>query len=182
MTENERLTENERRRRMEGLFEEHREAVMAYATRRAPALAHDVTSETFLLVWRRLEDVPDEPRAWLLGVARKALANQLRGERRRAMLVRRATTVWEPVSERADELGLDDELMLAFDALAAADREAIALIAWEGCSYDEAAQVMGCSRGAFAVRLHRARRQLAGALGESRRTVPLAPVANGTGT
>lgn len=176
------MTHSDRRRRMEALFEEHREAVMAYVTRRARSLAHDVTSETFLLAWRRLDDVPDEPRAWLIGVARKTLANHLRGERRRVMLARRATLVWEPVSDRPDDLGLDSELMGAFDALAPADREAIALVAWEELSYDEAADVMGCSRGAFAIRLHRARRQIAVALEASGFEPASAQVVpNGTG-
>ena len=40
------------------------------------------------------------------------------------------------------------------------DREALLLVAWEGFSVAEAAVVLGCSRGAFAVRLHRARRKL----------------------
>jgi RNA polymerase sigma-70 factor, ECF subfamily len=56
-------------------------------------------------------------------------------------------------------------------------------VAWEELSYDEAANVMGCSRGAFALRLHRARRQIAFALEATvydRR--PAQPVPNETGT
>ena len=35
------------------------------------------------------------------------------------------------------------------------------LVAWDGLDVREAAQVLGCSQGAFRVRLHRARRKLA---------------------
>ncbi len=38
------------------------------------------------------------------------------------------------------------------------------LIAWEGLEPREAATVLGCSRQALAVRLHRARKRLAAAL------------------
>jgi hypothetical protein len=36
----------------------------------------DVTAETFLIAWRRLDDVPADPAAWLFGVARKVIAGQ----------------------------------------------------------------------------------------------------------
>jgi RNA polymerase sigma-70 factor (ECF subfamily) len=32
--------------------------------------------DVFLVVWRRLEEVPEDPLPWLLGVARRALANR----------------------------------------------------------------------------------------------------------
>ncbi len=52
------------------LYELHLEAVRAYAWRRAPGLADDVVAETFLVAWRRLDDVPaDDALPWLIGVA-----------------------------------------------------------------------------------------------------------------
>ena len=44
------------------------------------------------------------------------------------------------------------------------DREALVLTVWDGLGYRDAAKVAGCSVGAFAVRLHRARRRLRGEL------------------
>ncbi len=41
-----------------------------------------------------------------------------------------------------------------------ADREALMLTVWDGLGHRDAAKVAGCSVGAFAVRLHRARRRL----------------------
>ena len=68
----------------------------AYLWRRDPELADDVTAETFLVAWRRLDDIPAEPLPWLIGVARKIRLNQRRGDRRRDQLARR---LWrEPVA------------------------------------------------------------------------------------
>ncbi|MBA2438956.1 MAG: sigma-70 family RNA polymerase sigma factor, partial [Acidimicrobiia bacterium] len=44
------------------------------------------------------------------------------------------------------------------------DREILRLVAWDGLSTTQAVQSLGCTRAAFAVRLHRARRRLVGAL------------------
>jgi RNA polymerase sigma-70 factor (ECF subfamily) len=60
---------------------------MRYALREVPAhLANDVVAETFLTTWRRLDEVPDPALPWLLGVARRVVANQRRGEQRRERL------------------------------------------------------------------------------------------------
>jgi RNA polymerase sigma-70 factor (ECF subfamily) len=45
--------------------------------------------------------------------------------------------------------------------LGADDREVLTLAAWEGLDAGEIATVMGCSRNAARIRLHRARRRLA---------------------
>ena len=58
----------------------------------------------------------------------------------------------------------DPVLAAALASLGERDREALLLIAWEELSVSEAAVAVGCSRGAFAVRLHRARRRLSLAL------------------
>ena len=65
------------------------------------------------------------------------------------------------VADPADSLGRRDELASAFADLEEAEREVLRLVAWEGLSTRDAAAVIGCSPGAFRVRLHRARRKLA---------------------
>jgi RNA polymerase sigma-70 factor (ECF subfamily) len=49
----------------------------------------------------------------------------------------------------------------AWERLSAADREVLALVAWEQLSVADAARALGCSASVFSVRLHRARRRLA---------------------
>jgi RNA polymerase sigma-70 factor (ECF subfamily) len=44
------------------------------------------------------------------------------------------------------------------------EREALTLIAWHGLTGTRAARAAGCSRSAFALRLHRARTRLAAEL------------------
>ena len=75
----------------ERLFRAHLPAVRAYARRRIDATtAEDVVAETFVVCWRRLDDVPDDPLPWLLGVARRCLANRRRSDDRRSALAERA--------------------------------------------------------------------------------------------
>lgn len=146
--------------RFERLFRRHHPAVSSYARRRAPSeVADDVVASTFLVAWRRLDQVPDEPLPWLLAVARNVIATQHRGARRRGALVSRLQRAGErpdppPADERAGHV------VAALARLPAGDREAITLIAWDGLQPAEAARVLGQSAAAFRVRLHRARRRL----------------------
>jgi RNA polymerase sigma-70 factor, ECF subfamily len=73
--------------RFELLYAKYAPAVKAYVLRRADAsMADDVVAEVFVVCWRRFEDVPVDPLPWLLGVARRVLSTQRRGERRRGAL------------------------------------------------------------------------------------------------
>ena len=151
-----------RRERFERLFDAHLRAVSGYARRRAPAAeADDVVAETFLVAWRRLDEVPVEAKPWLLGVARRVLANQRRAALRRAALTDRIARhpVAPPAADRPP-------VVRALSLLAERDREVLLLTAWDGLSSDEAAAVLGCSRTAMKVRLHRAKRRLRAALEE----------------
>jgi RNA polymerase sigma factor (sigma-70 family) len=153
--------------RFETLFRAHYPAVRAYALRRAPAeAAQDAVAETFLVAWRRLDDVPADALPWLYGVARRVLANQRRSSTRAAALEERlagAQPAW--AADDPGERAGDAELMrAALSRLSDNDREALMLVAWHGLSGARAARAAGCTRAAFAVRLHRARRRLAAEL------------------
>lgn len=150
--------------------------VRRYLLRRTgPSVADDVLAETFLVAWRRFGSVPDDPLPWLLGVARRLLANQLRAERRRVALTTRLRAAGAPEAYvSAPALGLDCAVAAALAALPAREREALLLVAWEGLDSARAARVAGCSNGAFRVRLHRARRKVAAQLGRST-TTPSSP-------
>jgi RNA polymerase sigma factor (sigma-70 family) len=163
-----------RETRFEELFESHYWAVRAYALRRASSasVADDVVSETFLVAWRRLDGIGGDALPWLLGVARRLLANQRRAERRRGALVARLAglrgepDVWEPPA------AMNGRLAEALASLSAREREALLLVAWEELEPGRAAQVVGCSPAAFRVRLHRARQRVASALDQSPSAVP----------
>lgn len=160
------MSTQEDQERFRELFEQHRGAVLAYARRRVDGdAAADVVADTFLVTWRRLDDVPEDPLPWLYGVARRVVANQRRAGRRAESLMSALLRVPRaPAPEPGDGLLAADGVRAALDSLSERDREALRLVAWEGLDPERAAQAAGCSRAAFAVRLHRARKRLATAL------------------
>jgi RNA polymerase sigma factor (sigma-70 family) len=157
------LVEPTRNERFEGLFRENYAAVRGYALRRARREeAQDVVAETFLVAWRRLDDVPVDALPWLFGVARRVLANQRRSAGRSTALEQRLAMA-SPTARSGDpgESVGDAEIMRAALArLSDSDREALMLVGWHGLSGERAARAAGCTRAAFAVRLHRARARL----------------------
>lgn len=153
--------------RFEEVFRENYAAVRGYVLRRAPPdIVQDVVAETFLIAWRRLDDVPADPLPWLYGVGRRVLANQMRSMRRSAALELRLSAS-EPAAgprDPGESLGDAEIVRTALARLSTRDREALTLIAWHGLSGARAARAAGCSRAAFAVRVHRARARLAAEL------------------
>ncbi len=145
------------------LYELHAGSVYGYAARRSgPQEAQDVVAETFLVAWRRLGDIPEDALPWLLGVARRVLANTRRGAERRSSLVSRMRleTRSSLQSDPAEEVAAKSAVLAALRRLSPAEHEALTLVAWEGLDIARAARVAGCTKAAFSVRLHRARRRL----------------------
>ncbi|WP_172383265.1 RNA polymerase sigma factor [Streptomyces sp. MNP-20] len=160
--------------RFRALFAANYEHVLRFAARRVgPETAGDVASETFLVAWRRLAQVPEaegEALPWLYAVARRTLANQQRGEQRGERLTAKigsATPLPVGPDHAGDVVGVL-HVRQALGTLSARDRETLLLVGWDGLDVAAAAQVVGCSRRTFAVRLHRARRRLERALGAAR--------------
>jgi len=150
-----------RRARFEALFREHHPAVRAYARRRVPrAAVDDIVSETFLVVWRRLDDVPESPLPWLLAVARNVAGTERRGaERRQRLWLKAQHGLAERYEPRELEVG-DGRVLEALKRLSERDREALTLVAWDGLSPSEAAAVLGEPSVRFRKRLQRAIRRL----------------------
>jgi len=156
----------DRETRFQRLFDEAGQDLLVYALRRVerPEDAADLVAETFLVVWRRLDDVPagDEARLWLFGVARRQLANQRRGELRRSALADRLRGEL-PVAVAAVSAPEDESAVLvrsALGRLAPEDRELLTLSGWEGLTPREIATVMRLPAVTLRSRLHRARKRL----------------------
>ena len=170
--------DDDRRARFEGLYFSHHEAVRRYAVRRAGSLdaAEEVVAETFLVCWRRLADVPAESLPWLYAVARRTLANQRRAANRAQATVERVgsdRSLRRSSRDPADLLSDGERVRVVLRSLSGPEREAIMLVAWEGLEGAAAARAAGCSRIAFGMRLHRARRRIAGLLADDEpRPVP----------
>jgi RNA polymerase sigma-70 factor (ECF subfamily) len=164
-------TLTERQERFADLYERNYAAVAAFGRRRSSeTVAEDVAHETFLVAWRRLEEIPADPLPWLLRVAWRVLANDRRGRaRREALLDRLAQTGgagWT-YSDEPDRDAISLPLRAALEALPPLGLEALLLVAWEGLTPSGAARVLGCSEPTFRARLFRARRVLTRALRDS---------------
>jgi RNA polymerase sigma-70 factor (ECF subfamily) len=120
----------------ERFYEDHREAVRAYCFRRADAsLADDVLSQTFEIAWRRRSEVRRPTRGWLLGIARKVLANRRRSDRRQRDLAARLSEQSVPAGESFDD---SPPILDALSRLSDPDRETLMLAAWDGLASSEA--------------------------------------------
>jgi RNA polymerase sigma-70 factor (ECF subfamily) len=153
------------------LYAEQFDRLLGFALRRVdrPEDAADVVADTFLVAWRRLDDVPDgdEARLWLYGVARRTMANQRRGAGRRSALGERLRhDLATCIPDHAGEVTEQETVRAALHRLAARDREVIELTAWEGLEPREIAEVLGISPIAVRSRLSRSRARLRALMAE----------------
>lgn len=161
------------RERLELLFDANHEAVARYVWRRTrPDVVDDVVAETFLVAWRRLDDVPADSLPWLLGVARRVISTQRRSAERQHSLVRKIADSSTPKWTDDPSAPGGTAVISALAQLSERDREAITLIGWEGLTPAQAAAVLRIPRASFRARLSRAKRRLRQQLDEDARTVP----------
>lgn len=155
----------EHEQRFRALYERNYADVLRFARRRGdPDRAEDVAHETFLVAWRRFDDVPARPtdaRAWLFGVARGCLLNEQRSQVRRGSLgVRIASESPTSTAGHDDTAVLRADLAAAWRRLSPAEQEALSLAVWEDLPSPQAGRVLGISSTAYRLRLHRARTAL----------------------
>ncbi|GAA2572702.1 RNA polymerase sigma factor [Actinomadura fulvescens] len=159
------------------VFDRYYDAVHGYAARRlGVSLADDVAAETFLIAFDRRQsyDVTRaDARPWLYGIASNLIARHHRAEVRlyRAL----ARTGLDQVAEgHADRVAVRIDAQAARAPLAAAlaeiadrDRDVLLLVAWADLGLQEAGEALGIPAGTARSRLHRARKQIRAALGET---------------
>lgn len=152
---------------LERLARAHGPRVLGYLRRRTtPDVAADTWQEVMTIAWRRIGDVPsddDSQIAWLVGVARKVLANQRRGEIRRSAATERLREALEIEAQRTPA-PVESPVTAALDRLSPADRELLTLIYWDDLTTDQAAVALGIRGAACRKRLQRARLHLQDAL------------------
>lgn len=153
--------------RARALYQQHQPDVLAYFRRRLPREdALEATADVFLVMWRRLDEVPagEGARRWLFGVAHNMLRNQRRSLRRRRRLIGRYRSAAAPDLPPQPEVVVvrsheDESVLAALRELRPIDREVLTLRLWEESSFDDIAQVVGCSRHAAEQRYTRALRR-----------------------
>jgi RNA polymerase sigma factor (sigma-70 family) len=148
----------------EACWHAHIRRVVAYAERHVGRdAACDIGSSTFLTAWRTWDTVPHEPLPWLVSVARGHVRNHHRSLRRRGSLEQRLALLDESAFAGPDASVTATERAEALAVLAAMpehDREALLLVAWDGLTAEQAAEVLGCRPGTLRMRLHRARARI----------------------
>ena len=153
-----------RRQRFEEVYATARDPLVRYLARRAaPDAVEDLFADVMTVAWQRLEGVPIGAEvAWMLGVARKVLANHRRANGRFGRLLERLVLA----QPRSMDLGVppaasgDPDLAAAIASLSDGDAELLRLWAWDDLAPREIAAVLGIGANAATVRLHRARRRL----------------------
>jgi RNA polymerase sigma factor (sigma-70 family) len=177
-------TDTERRSRFEAIWAEHSLKVRAYCIRRVPSHeTDDVCSEIFLVIWRRIDEIPPPPHTllYIYGVAGKVVSNHNRTFRRRSRLDEKLRNLG--VAPPADPAflvvqGSDDaQVVAAVRNLSHRDREIVMLYAWEDLPREDIAKLMGMSRAAVDQRLHRSYQRLARVLEPMIKSIPSPPVA-----
>lgn len=124
-----------------------------------PALAEDVTQETFVRVYRKLETFRFRSKfsTWVFSVARNAGVDALRSRQRRERLL---TVVAQRTRDSVAGAEMGVEIEAALQSLSPKLREAFVLIEAVGLTYNEAGGALGVPEGTVKSRVFHAREQL----------------------
>ncbi len=158
----------------EAMFDTTYTSLVGYARRRTTdtATADDVVAETYAIAWRRFAEITNRqhPLPWLYTVAGNVIRNTSRSSVRRLQLADKIEA--QPASRGP----IDPAAVAASDLRAALarlnddDAEVLRLVAWEGLSHAEAAEILDCTVNAVALRIRRARQRLETELTATRTT------------
>ncbi|MDP9393902.1 MAG: sigma-70 family RNA polymerase sigma factor [Actinomycetota bacterium] len=126
--------------------------------------AEDLSQETYARAFRALPAFrfESDPRTWLLAIARRVAADELRSRQRRRRLD--ALLARQPSSDVAPDCSGDVTTDVLLRGLDADRRAAFVLTQVLGLSYAEAAAVCDCAVGTIRSRVARARADLVAAL------------------
>jgi len=156
----------------EVFYRRHVDRVVGFAARRVsePADAADLVAATFVTVLtaaRSYDPERGEPRAWLLGITARLIANARRRKVRESAAMARIAgrrlidqSDIDRLEERIDAARSSQAVLAALDRLRPRAREALLLVSAAGLRPAEAARVLGISAAAFRMRLSGARRAL----------------------
>ena len=153
---------------IETLYRRHASAVFRFAWGLTGdrSEAEDIVSETFFRLLTKAPRVETRTAlAYLLAIARNCYISGLRRNRKR----REVPLHGEMQAAERDPVGKLDEqsrmqnVLGALGSMPEGERSALLLRIDHDLSYEEIARALGISPGAVKVRIHRARRRLAGA-------------------
>lgn len=127
-----------------------------------PAMADDVTSETFIRVWSSPEPVRMATvKAYLLTIARNLWLMERRRGLRREDLDETIPETGQSAAHQAEVKDDLDRVLRALQEFPEVDRAALLMRAEEGLSYEEISVTLGVPLATIKVKIHRARLKLA---------------------
>jgi RNA polymerase sigma-70 factor (ECF subfamily) len=155
------------------IFDRHAEAINRYLARRiGPAVAEDLTAETFLVAFarrHRYDGTQPDARPWLYGIATNLIRRHRRDEVRQFRAY--ARTGIDPVVNLADDVvsrvasaSAARRVALVVARLPARERDVVLLVAWQELGYADVARALDIPIGTVRSRLHSARKRLRAAL------------------
>lgn len=125
--------------------------------------ADDLVQEALVKAWDKIDTFQEGTnlKAWLFTILRNAYFSEFR-KRRREVADGDGEYSSKLAVQPAQHGHLDlNDLSVALEQLSEDQREAILLVAAEGFSYEEAAEISGCAVGTVKSRVNRARARLA---------------------
>jgi RNA polymerase sigma-70 factor (ECF subfamily) len=156
----------------EAFYRKHVDGVQRFVARRVtdPHRAADLTAEVFLAVIESSDGYRPgrgDPAAWLYGVARNVVSADRRRNAREyrayTRIAGRALAGDDDIARIEERISAEQEvrpLLHALDALPEHERAVMELVAIDGLSTTQAAQALGISRVAAAMRLMRGKRAM----------------------
>ena len=121
--------------------------------------AEDIVQETFIRTARQIHTVRDGRafEGWLFRIAANLSRDHLRSRVSHEKKV--AAAAWEPPAGGQDET-VASRVEQALQSLPTAQREAVALVYYEGCTHATAARRLGCAEATISWRIMLAKRAL----------------------
>lgn len=145
------------------IYKTHYRPIYAYFRRRlAVDLVDDAVAETFLVAWKKLDQIPSPETTlpWLYGVAHRVLLHQWRSSHRGRRLRRRLDSLGVEAPTPIEELIISGfearQALAAVSRLKATDQEILRLSLWEGLSHGDIASVLDLKADTVRQRFSRA--------------------------
>ena len=167
------MGDRNRHEKFEALYAANVKDLLSYALRRS-ANTHDAVeslSETMVVAWRRIDDVPDgiEARLWLFGVMRNVMNNSRRSSRRQKRLIEKVSSLLE--ADLQDETRRPDSrtsrVHEALKQLRPIEAEVIRLSVWEELTSSQISTLLQIPPETVRTHLHRGRLKLRSLLGHT---------------
>jgi len=127
-----------------------------------PAMADDITSETFLRAWTSSSPIKEATvKAYLFTIARHLYFAEARQRARHDELPESMPSTAPSVEDRVEHQATLARVLKALAHLPAIDRAALLLRTRDGLSYEDIAAALELSLSSVKVKVHRARLKLA---------------------